>query len=143
VDGERGQKGRETGEQTNPGAVDGADLETGGDEGADLLLEVVERVERVVAEVDIALEGKGKLAMGEELGRGVGLVEPEEERPERIETTVEGQEDVWRGWVDVDVHGCVHCLADDTGVRRRLSTILEIRRPSAARNCGGDGLQCP
>ena len=77
-------------------AVHGADLETRGVVGADLLLELFGVRKGVVPQVDIALECERKLAVGEELGRGVFMVEPGEDGLEGVQSPVESEHQIRR-----------------------------------------------
>ena len=61
------------------GGIESTDLEVARVELDDLVFEVICRDKQVVAQVDVAWEHKGKLAVHEELGWGVFMVEPLED----------------------------------------------------------------
>ena len=77
------------------GGIDGINLEAARVELDDLLFEVICGDERVVAQVDVAGECKGKLTVCEELGWGVFMVEPLEDGFECIELLIEQSHNIW------------------------------------------------
>ena len=112
--------GNTTRERTYSRAVDGADLETRGVVGADLLLELFGVRKGVVPQVDVALERERELPVREELRGCVFVVQPGEDGLERIESAVKGEHDVGRGGLGFcHSHGSKYLSAYANGIARR------------------------
>ena len=77
------------------GSIDSTDLKVARVELDDLLFEVVCEDKRVVTQVDVAREHKGKLTVCEELGWGMFVVEPLEDGFEQIEPLIEQSHNIW------------------------------------------------
>lgn len=90
------------------GVVDGTDLKTAGVELAHLTFEIVSRGKGIVADICIAGQCEGEFTMGEEASGRMLVIEPCEDRLERIETTIERKHYLRRGRVVFYLHAA-HC----------------------------------
>src|SRR6266436_3105297 len=82
---------------THSCGVDGADLKTGRVQRARLLLEFICGRERMIAQIHVVLESERDLAMGEQPAGRVLVVQPLEDRFERVKATIEREHQL-RSW---------------------------------------------
>lgn len=126
---------------THPGTVYRPDLETRWVEGADLLFQLLRVRKGVVSEINVALEGKRKFTVGKELRRCVFVVEPCEERLERIETAVERKHQVGRRRLDVvgDRHVDCRRIEEDGDDDEEAADDEDEERGGRGGGRGGEG----
>ena len=80
---------------THPCTVHRSDLKTRRIERTNLFLQLLRVVKRLVAKIHVPLERERELALEEQLGRNVVVVEPCEDGLEGIQTPIEGEHMLW------------------------------------------------